>query len=135
VIRGRQQGRSFQFDAISGPQQVDTVIVAGGRGKNSALASTYYAFTRDGAEITVLNGVVMPSIEDSPQPFELVIRELSRRRTEHPKGSLQNEMFKQLGNSLYGKLGQGIKGTNSPYRPAICNPLNNSRKIASKAGL
>jgi hypothetical protein len=66
-----------------------------------------------GAEIKVLDGVVIPWIEDSPQPFELVIRELSRRRAEHPKGSLQNEMFKQLGNSLYGKLGQGIKGTTS----------------------
>jgi hypothetical protein len=58
----------------------------------------------------VLDGVVMPWIENSPQPFEVVIRELSRRRAEDPKGSLQNEMFKQLGNSLYGKLGQGIKG-------------------------
>jgi hypothetical protein len=66
-----------------------------------------------GAEITVLDGVVIPWIEASPQPFELVIRELSRRRAEHAKGSLQNEMFKQLGNSLYGKLGQGIKGTTS----------------------
>jgi len=66
-----------------------------------------------GAEITVLDGVVIPWIEDSPQPFELVIGELSRRRAKHPKGTLQNEMFKQLGNSLYGKLGQGIKGTTS----------------------
>jgi hypothetical protein len=66
-----------------------------------------------GAEITILDGVVIPWVEDSPRPFELVIRELSRRRGEHEKGSLQNEMFKQLGNSLYGKLGQGIKGTTS----------------------
>jgi hypothetical protein len=66
-----------------------------------------------GAEITILDGVVIPWIEDSPRPFELVIRELSRRRAKHPPGSLQNEMFKQLGNSLYGKLGQGIKGTTS----------------------
>jgi hypothetical protein len=66
-----------------------------------------------GAEVTVLDGVVIPWIEDSPRPFELVIRELSRRRKEHQPGSLQNEMFKQLGNSLYGKLGQGIKGSTS----------------------
>jgi hypothetical protein len=66
-----------------------------------------------GAEITVLDGVVIPWVDDSPQPFELVIRELSRRRAEHQKRTLQNEMFKQLGNSLYGKLGRGIKGTTS----------------------
>ena len=66
-----------------------------------------------GAEITILDGVVIPWIENSPRPFEVVIRELSRRRAKHPAGSLQNEMFKQLGNSLYGKLGQGIKGTTS----------------------
>jgi hypothetical protein len=57
--------------------------------------------------------VIIPWTEDSSQPFELVIRELSRRRAEYDKGTLQNEMFKQLGNSLYGKLGQGIKGTTS----------------------
>jgi hypothetical protein len=66
-----------------------------------------------GAEITILDGVVIPWVEDSPRPFEVVIRDLQRRRKEHPPGSLQNEMFKQLGNSLYGKLGQGIKGTTS----------------------
>jgi hypothetical protein len=66
-----------------------------------------------GAEVTILDGVLIPWVEDSPRPFEVVIRELSRRRKEHPPGSLQNEMFKQLGNSLYGKLGQGIKGTTS----------------------
>ena len=66
-----------------------------------------------GAEITILNGLVIPWIEGSPRPFELVIRDLQRRRKEHPPGSLRNEMFKQLGNSLNGKLGQGIKGTTS----------------------
>ena len=66
-----------------------------------------------GAEITVLDGVIIPWIEDSPRPFELVIRDLQKRRKEHQPRTLQNEMFKQLGNSLYGKLGQGIKGTTS----------------------
>ncbi len=59
----------------------------------------------------MLDGVVIPWIANSPRPFELVIGELTRRRAEHDKGTLHNEMFKQLGNSLYGKLGQGIKGT------------------------
>lgn len=64
-----------------------------------------------GAEITVLDGVVIPWIEDSKRPFELVIRDFSKRRNAHPKGSIENEMFKQLGNSLYGKLAQGISGS------------------------
>jgi hypothetical protein len=67
----------------------------------------------------------MPSIEDSPQPF---IRELSRRRTEHPKGSLQNEMFKQLGNSLYGKLGQGNQGDKFPLEAGDLQSLERTRR-------
>src|SRR5262249_39802367 len=64
-----------------------------------------------GAEIEIIHGVVIPWIANGPRPFELGIKELLRRRNQHPPGSLQNQMYKQLGNSLYGKLGQGLKET------------------------
>jgi hypothetical protein len=64
-----------------------------------------------GAAIEVLDGVIVPLLDDVSRPFMLVIDDLQRRRDKHPKGSLQNDMFKQLVNSIYGKLGQGIKGT------------------------
>jgi hypothetical protein len=64
-----------------------------------------------GAEIEILNGVVIPWLPESPCIFQKAIRDLRRRREEHKPKTILNEMFKQLGNGIYGKLGQGIKGT------------------------
>ncbi|MFG6511037.1 MULTISPECIES: hypothetical protein [unclassified Sulfitobacter] len=37
---------------------------------------------------------------------------LIARRREHPKGSLENLMFKEMSNSFYGKLAQGVRSRN-----------------------
>jgi hypothetical protein len=63
-----------------------------------------------GAKIEIIHGVIIPWSESGVRPFEIAIKDLLQRRGEHPKGSLQNEMFKQLGNSLYGKTCQGLAG-------------------------
>ena len=80
-------------------------------GEAHATASEIAVARRQGAAIDILDGVIVPWRDDGCRPFMLVIDELQRRRNQHPKGSLRNEMFKQLANSIYGKLGQGIKGT------------------------
>jgi hypothetical protein len=80
-------------------------------GEAYATASEIAVARCQGATIEVLDGVIVPGLEDACRPFMLVIDDLQRRRNQHPKGSLRNEMFKQLANSIYGKLGQGIKGT------------------------
>ncbi|MGD9665978.1 MAG: hypothetical protein AB7U31_00820 [Synergistaceae bacterium] len=41
-----------------------------------------------------------------------VFRQLTARRAEAPKGSLENLMWKEVSNSLYGKMAQGIKERN-----------------------
>jgi hypothetical protein len=66
-----------------------------------------------GAEIEILDGVVIPWAKDDTRPFEIVISELSRRRKEHEPGTIQNQMYKLLGNAIYGKQGQGITGATS----------------------
>ncbi len=66
---------------------------------------------RQGADIDILDGVIVPWRDDGCHPFMTVIEELQHSRQKHDKGTLPNEMFKQLANSIYGKLGQGIKGT------------------------
>jgi hypothetical protein len=63
-----------------------------------------------GAEITVHHGVIIPWVKDSPHIFEPVIKDLMVRREQHPKGSLQNALYKLLGNGLYGKTCQGLAG-------------------------
>jgi hypothetical protein len=80
-------------------------------GEAYATAAEIAVARRQGAEIEILDGVIVPWRSDGEHPFRLVIGELQRRRAQCPKGSLQNEMFKQMANSIYGKLGQGIKGT------------------------
>jgi len=80
-------------------------------GEAYVTASEIAVARRQGATIDILDGVIVPWCDDGCRPFMLVIDELQRRRNQHPKGSLSNEMFKQLANAIYGKLGQGIKGT------------------------
>jgi hypothetical protein len=62
-----------------------------------------------GAEITILQGVIVPWVVNSLRPYEMVIKEFARRRAEHADGTVQNALYKLLGNSLYGKIGQGLK--------------------------
>lgn len=42
------------------------------------------------------------------KPFETVVKNLVLRRSEHPKGSLHNNLFKQINNSIYGLIVKGI---------------------------
>ena len=63
-----------------------------------------------GAEITVHHGVIIPWVKNSPHIFEPVIKDLMVRREQHPKGSLQNALYKLLGNGLFGKTCQGLAG-------------------------
>jgi hypothetical protein len=63
-----------------------------------------------GAEITVHHGVIVPWVKNSPHIFEAVIKDLMVRHEQHPKGSLQNALYKLLGNGLFGKTCQGLAG-------------------------
>ena len=81
-----------------------------------------------GAEIEILQGVIVPWSEAGERPFEIVIRDLLERRGTYQKGSLQNEMFKQLGNSLYGKTCQGLAGIRAfDTREEVYEPVGPSK--------
>jgi hypothetical protein len=80
-------------------------------GVSFATASEITVAMRLGAEIEILDGVIVAWRNDGCRPFKAVIQDLQQRRNLHANGSLQNEMFKQLANSLYGKLAQGVKRT------------------------
>jgi hypothetical protein len=79
------------------------------QGESYVTASEIAVACRQGAAIDIIDGVIIPWRDDGSQPFMIVTHDLLRRRQQYPRGTLPNEMFKQLGNSLYGKLGQGIK--------------------------
>jgi hypothetical protein len=61
-----------------------------------------------GADLTIEHGVVVPWKSDS-RPFELFSRSIREKR-EQVKGSVEERTWKEIGNSLYGKIAQGLRG-------------------------
>ena len=41
-------------------------------------------------------------------PFKDIIHEIQSKRREHPKGSIANLMYKEIGNSIYGSIVRGV---------------------------
>jgi hypothetical protein len=94
----------------------------------------------NGAIIEVLEGVIIPFVDvsssldlDQVYPFRSIIGFLQKERSKYPAGSLNNLLFKTLGNSLYGQTARGIgqvrhldtrKGTvNVMSVSSLTNPL------------
>ncbi|MFF8801430.1 MULTISPECIES: DNA polymerase [unclassified Methylobacterium] len=102
----------------------------------SVCASPELALARRlGAEIEIVNGLIIPWASDD-RLFEPFTRMIQRKRRDaqavYGKGSLEDKLFKEIGNSLYGKTAQGVhpkrvfnsrKGFTEELRPsAITNP-------------
>jgi len=68
---------------------------------------------RLGAIIEVERGVFVPWL-DERRPFSLVTEVVNDIRKRHTKGTAFERAGKEIGNSLYGKLGQGIDLLKSP---------------------
>lgn len=85
-----------------------------------------------GATIHIKHGVIVPWLSGSEPLFEEFTRMIQRLRQEYPKKSLEEVMVKEIGNSLYGKLAQGLRdktafdtatGKNNKIGPsAVTNP-------------
>jgi hypothetical protein len=67
---------------------------------------------RLGADVKILTGCIIPWKNDN-RFFEPVIKNLRQKRQQFPKKSTENEMYKLIMNSIYGKTGQGLSGANS----------------------
>jgi hypothetical protein len=61
-----------------------------------------------GATLKIVEGVVVPWASDV-RPFEAFSTDILKRRGENAKGSPPERAWKEIGNSLYGKVAQGIK--------------------------
>ena len=64
---------------------------------------------RMGAVIEVKYGVIFPWLDTNQRIFEPFVWEIRKLRSAHPKGSVEEQYAKLLGNSLYGKTAQGLK--------------------------
>jgi hypothetical protein len=61
-----------------------------------------------GAKVTIENGVIVPW-KSKTRPFELFSTAIRKNRNAHPKGSVYERAWKEIGNSVYGKLAQGLR--------------------------
>lgn len=63
------------------------------------------------AEITIKEGLYIPWKDDRRifEPFSSMVK---KERNKHLKGSYMERLWKEIGNSLYGKLAQGVKDKN-----------------------
>jgi hypothetical protein len=67
------------------------------------------------------------------KPFSTIVNQVQEQRREHPKGTLSNQMYKEIGNSIYGSVVRGIgnkrkfdiksKGTVRMFGDELTNPL------------
>lgn len=69
-----------------------------------------------GADMTIHNGIIVPWIcatsthnSKSSSVFRPFVQQVRENRNRHIKGSLEEKFWKEIGNSLYGKLAQGLR--------------------------
>jgi DNA polymerase type B, organellar and viral len=62
---------------------------------------------RQGATLRVIIGLVIPA-SPGESVLQLFVRDMRGRRAEHKKGTLSNNFYKLILNSLYGRFGLGI---------------------------
>ena len=61
-----------------------------------------------GAEIQIERGVIVPWASEV-RPFEIFSRKVRDKRKSFEKGSIFEKTWKEIGNSLYGKVAQGLR--------------------------
>lgn len=69
--------------------------------------SEYLLANSQGCEIEIIDIVHIP-FNNAVKPFLTSIKELQRLRSEHPKGTISNLLYKELGNTQYGLTARGI---------------------------
>ena len=67
-----------------------------------------YLARKLGAQLEILNGSILPSSFET-RPFEAFIIECNKRRKSFTKGALEELLWKEIGNSTYGKTAQGLR--------------------------
>jgi hypothetical protein len=78
-------------------------------GTTSVAAPEIHLAVEMGADVTIEHGIIVPSKSDT-RPFELFSKSIRDKRASCAKGSVEERTWKEIGNSLYGKIAQGLQG-------------------------
>ena len=81
-----------------------------------------------GATLEIKHGVIIPWVTDSQPLFETFTRKIQTMRKLYPKKGLEEVMIKEIGNSVYGKLAQGLSN-----KSAFDTSTGLSKKIGPSA--
>jgi hypothetical protein len=77
-------------------------------GESFCCSPEIYLAQRQGAQLEIVNGIMVPA-SFGVRPFEAFIVECTRRRKLYTKKSLDELLWKEIGNSTYGKTAQGLR--------------------------
>lgn len=77
-------------------------------GESYCCSPEVYLALRLGAQIEIVNGISLPASFDV-RPFEAFVLACTQRRKQYEKGSLDELLWKEIGNSTYGKTAQGLR--------------------------
>lgn len=101
-------------------------VRAGQRGLYFPLSGEAYCVAHElslaerlGAEIEILHGVIVPWHPSGERVFEPFVLEVRQRRlaAKAEGDQFMDQLVKEIGNSLYGKLSQGLKETKTHFEP------------------
>ncbi|MBB5745216.1 DNA polymerase [Brevundimonas variabilis] len=79
------------------------------RGRSYCAASEISVAMSLGAKVSIIEGATVPLLSDAIRPFGSFVTDAIRCRNEAAPKSLENRFWKELVNSLYGKLAQGLR--------------------------
>ena len=86
----------------------ETTTVYPLKGEALLTGPEYLLAQSQGCKFEISEIIYIPFDDKKPQPFYTSIKELQRLRNDHPKGSVLNALYKEMGNSQYGLTARGI---------------------------
>lgn len=99
---------------------VDNGLVFPREGETYATAPELVVALALGASIEVLAGLIIPWAPGiGHRPFVAFTSHINAERKRHPKGTPEELLAKECGNSLYGKLAQGVAAQKTVHRKAV----------------
>ena len=90
------------------PVRTDNGLIFPLEGKSNCGSPEIALALNLGAKVEVLHGVIVPWASEV-RPFELFSQKVREKRKSFQKGSIFEKTWKEIGNSLYGKVAQGLR--------------------------
>ena len=90
------------------PVRTSTGLVFPLEGTTNVGSPEIYLARKMGAKIDIAHGIIIPR-QSKIRPFQLFSESIQRQRGTHTKGTAPELIWKEMGNSVYGKLAQGLQ--------------------------